>query len=190
LALAQRPLLAARLGEDVLQKDAAQEDHPSRGGYRRLGRLSFPRVDIMSGHHIGNEEMNERDNELFNDSYERCLTRSGFLERFYAIFVASSDEAAAKFAHTDLQKQIRMLKVSLYMLMNAAGTLPEGTAHLERIAELHSRKRLDIKPELYDLWLECLLKAASEFDPSFRDDIAAAWRNVLAHGIRVMKSRY
>jgi len=134
--------------------------------------------------------MHERDSELFNDSYERCMRQSGFLERFYEIFVASSDEVAAKFVRTDFQKQVRMLKVSLYMLMNAAGTLPEGTVHLERIAELHSRRQLDIQPEFYDLWLVCLLEAVREFDASFCEDVEAAWRHVLAHGIRVMKSRY
>jgi hemoglobin-like flavoprotein len=134
--------------------------------------------------------MSERDAELFNDSYERCMRRPGFLERFYEIFIASSEEVAAKFAHTDFRKQRKLLKVSLYMLMSASDPPPEVTAHLERIAELHSRRHLDIKPELYDLWLGCLLQAMSEFDPSFDKDIEAAWRNVLTPGIQVMKSRY
>jgi hemoglobin-like flavoprotein len=134
--------------------------------------------------------MGGRDAELFNDSYERCMRRPGFLERFYKIFTASSEEVAAKFAHTDFQKQKRLLKVSLYMLMLTSDPPPEVTAHLERIAELHSRKQLDIKPELYTLWLDCLLQAASEFDPSFDKDIETAWRNILASGIQIMKSRY
>lgn len=136
--------------------------------------------------------MSEREIELFNDSYERCMRRPGFLERFYEIFMASSEEVVAKFAHTNFKKQVRVLKVSLYMLMSAAGTSlpPEVTAHLERIAEVHSRRQMDIKPELYDLWLDCLLQAVREFDSLFHRDIEAAWRNVLAHGIEVMKSRY
>ncbi len=135
--------------------------------------------------------MSERDAELFNDSYERCLSRPGFLERFYEIFMASSEEIAAKFARTDFKKQRRALRVSLYLLMSAAGaSLPEVTVHLERIAEVHSRRQLDIKPELYDLWLDCLLQAVRERDPLLDKDTEAAWRNVLAYGIQVMKSRY
>ncbi len=77
------------------------------------------------------------------------------------------------------------------MLMNAASDpSPEVTAYLRRIAEIHSRVRLDIKPELYDLWLDCLVQAVSEFDPSYDKNVELAWRNVLAHGIQIMKSGY
>jgi len=38
---------------------------------------------------------------------------------------------------------------------------------LERLAKLHSRAELDIKPELYDLWFDRLVQAVKEFDPMF-----------------------
>jgi len=135
--------------------------------------------------------MGECEAELFNDSYERCLSQPGFLERFYEIFMASSEEVAAKFARTDFTRQRRLLKWSLYMLMCAAGTpLPEVTTHLERISEVHSRGHMDIKPEFYDLWLDSLLQAVREFDPMLNEDIEAAWRQVLDYGIQFMKSKY
>ena len=62
--------------------------------------------------------------------------------------------------------------------------------HLERLAQLHSRAELDIKPELYDLWLDRLLQAVREFDPLFDDDIDAAWRRLLQPGIDFLKARY
>jgi len=131
--------------------------------------------------------MNERDADLLHHSYKRCLKRSGFLERFYEIFVASSEEVAAKFAHTDFKKQIRVLKLSLYMLMTSVATpLPE----LARIAEVHSKRQLDIPPKLYDLWLDCLLQAVREFDPKWNEEVDAAWRRVLTTGIQFMKSKY
>jgi len=135
--------------------------------------------------------MGECEAELFNDSYERCLRQPGFLERFYEIFMASSEEVAAKFARTDFTRQRRLLKWSLYMLMCAASTpLPEVTTHLERISEVHSRGHMDIKPEFYDLWLDSLLQAVREFDPMLNEDIEAAWRQVLDYGIQFMKSKY
>lgn len=131
--------------------------------------------------------MNECDSDLLHHSYKRCLKRPGFLERFYEIFVGSSEEVAAKFAHTDFRKQVRVLKLSLYMLMSSSITpLPE----LTRIAEAHSKRQLDIPPELYDLWLDCLLQAVREFDPKWNQEIDAAWRQVLTTGIQFMKSRY
>jgi hemoglobin-like flavoprotein len=96
---------------------------------------------------------------------------------------------ARKFEHTDLRKQARMLKTSLYVMMLASGEI-ERIAHLERIAELHSRAGLDIQPELYDLWLDRLVQAVEEFDSQFDPEIEAAWRRVLQPGIEVMKSRY
>ena len=91
--------------------------------------------------------MHERDVELFNDSIEWCSCRSDFLNRFYTLFLASSDTVAKKFEHTDLRKQARVLKTSLYIMM-AASDESERTVHLERLAKLHSRAELDIKPEL------------------------------------------
>ena len=133
--------------------------------------------------------MNERDIELFNDSIERCSHSPDFLRRFYTLFVASSDTVANKFEHTDLKRQARMLKTSLYIMMLASGD-SERAVHLERLAKLHSRKALNIKPELYDVWLDRLVQAVEEFDPLIDLEIETAWRHVLQPGIDFMKSRY
>jgi hemoglobin-like flavoprotein len=133
--------------------------------------------------------MHERDIELFNDSIERCSSSPEFLRRFYTLFLASSDTVAKKFEHTDLKRQARLLKASLYILMLASGET-ERIVHLERLAKLHSRTELDIKPELYDLWLDRLVQAVEEFDPMFDPEIGTAWRRVLEPGIEFMKARY
>jgi hemoglobin-like flavoprotein len=133
--------------------------------------------------------MNERDAELFNDSLERCSSRPDFLARFYALFLASSETVAKKFEHTDLKKQARLLKTSLYIMMLASDG-SERLAHLERLARRHSRTELDIGPELYDLWLDCLIRTVGEFDPKFDQDIEKAWRQMLEPGIEFMKRRY
>ena len=133
--------------------------------------------------------MHERDVELFNDSIERCSRRSDFLRRFYTLFLASSDTVAKKFEHTDLRKQARLLKTSLYIMMFASNE-PERIVHLERLAKLHSRAELDIKPELYDLWLDRMVQAIKEFDPMFDPETEGAWRRALQPGIEFMKSRY
>lgn len=83
-----------------------------------------------------------------------------------------------------------MIKSSLYMLIYAAEGKPEGEVHLKQIAKLHSRHELDIKPALYDLWLECLIQAVKEFDPLFNAEIEKIWRSFMKQGIEFMKSRY
>jgi hemoglobin-like flavoprotein len=76
------------------------------------------------------------------------------------------------------------------MIMSAIEEKPEGDVHLERIAALHSRAGLDIRPELYDQWLECLIQAVRECDPVFGEETEQAWRRVMRVGIEFMKSRY
>ena len=135
-------------------------------------------------------ELTERDVEMFNDSLERCTGGRRLLDRFYELFVNSSKEVAAKFANTDFNVQKRAVKVSFYLIMSSIEQKPEGDVHLERIATRHSRKGLDIRPALYDQWLECLIQAVRECDPMFGEEIEQAWRRVMRVGIDFMKSKY
>ncbi len=127
---------------------------------------------------------------LYNDSLERCSEHHDFLERFYEVFAASSAEVAEKLGHTSIAQQAILLKASLYVMMMVNWVKPEANAHLERIALVHSRQGLDIRPELYDVWLDCLIATVKEFDPLADAAVERAWRQVLAPGIEFMKSRY
>jgi hemoglobin-like flavoprotein len=134
--------------------------------------------------------MTEAELALFNDSLTRCTSQPLFLERFYAVFVSSSEEVRHKFGQTDFPKQRRLLQASFYMVMLEADGKPEGSVHFERIADLHSQRHLDISPHLYDLWLACLLQAVREYDPQWTPEIESLWRRMMAHGIAFMKARY
>ena len=134
--------------------------------------------------------MTEAELALFNDSLTRCTSQPLFLERFYALFVSSSDEVRHKFRQTDFQKQRRLLQASFYMVMLQADGKPEGAVHFERIADLHSQRHLDIPPPLYDLWLDCLMQAVREYDPEWMPETESLWRRMMAHGIAFMKARY
>lgn len=134
--------------------------------------------------------INEADIELFNDSFTRCLSDARFLERFYELFLASSEEVRHKFRNTDMQKQRRLLTASLHIMMLFADGQPEGLVQLERIAALHSKRDRDIPPHLYDLWLDCLVQAVREFDRHFTPETERVWRRMMETGIAFMKSRY
>jgi hemoglobin-like flavoprotein len=125
------------------------------------------------------------------DSLTRCLTVAGFFDRFYELFLASSPEVAEKFKSTNFVEQKKMLESSLYLMLVAAGT-SKGVGHseLERVAQRHSRKDLNIQPELYTLWLDCLMQAVSEHDPQYTPELDQAWREALKDGIELMKARY
>lgn len=130
---------------------------------------------------------------LFDNSYERVIleVREGreFFEAFYNRFLASSPVVRHKFRHTDMEQQRNMLKKSFYNLLAfyASGS---ADSVLERIALSHSRKGLDIPPDLYDLWMDCLASTIKDYDPQYGEEVELAWRLVLSPGITYMKFRY
>ena len=85
-----------------------------------------------------------------------------------------------------------MLEDSLYVIAVAVqgeeGSFARGD--LPRIAARHSRNDLDIRPALYDLWLECLIDTVRGHDPQFSAELEAAWRDTLAFGIDYMRARH
>lgn len=126
----------------------------------------------------------------YNASLDRCTRQPGFLDRFYELFLASSEEVREKFRETNFDRQKEALRMSLYMMLTAHEWSVECDAHLEEIAERHSRRQLNIPPHLYDLWLQCLLRAVGECDPVYCEEVEAAWIRVLQPSIDLLKSRY
>ncbi len=127
---------------------------------------------------------------LAKESLRRCLEQPGFLERFYELFMDSSPVVYGKLKHMNMAHQKIMVKSSLHIMMAmASGGLQQQKA-LQELAELHSRRQKDVRPELYDLWLDAMIKAAGESDPQFNAQIEQAWRIALMPGIEFMKSRY
>lgn len=127
---------------------------------------------------------------LFNKSFERCLAKEGFFDGFYDRFIASSDDISAMFANTDMQNQKKMLQYSLYMIMAAPSGVAKAGSHIERIAKSHSRTGYGVKPELYDLWLSCLLETVKDYDDEYEPVVESAWKQTLEFGINIMKSQY
>jgi hemoglobin-like flavoprotein len=123
-------------------------------------------------------------------SYERCCARPRFLREFYRHFLASCPEAEPMFANTDFDRQTRLLKHALGLLL-IYPSQPAGDPNLlERVAERHSRRDLDVSPEFYDRFVDSLLDTAREHDPLWTVDVEAAWRSTVSKGIAYMQSRY
>jgi hemoglobin-like flavoprotein len=131
--------------------------------------------------------------DIFDASYQRVLqTRPGtpdFFEAFYRRFLMSSADVRVMFRNTDMAAQRSMLKKSFFSLVAfyASGAV-DGVLH--KIACLHSARQLNVRPHLYDLWLECLIDTVKTYDGEFSDDIELAWRLVLGSGITYMKFGY
>jgi len=123
----------------------------------------------------------------FNDSFERCINDPLFLDRFYEVFLSSSDEASAMFKGTDMGTQKAMLITSLVYMSNAHKDSP---GLLSSIAEKHNINNLNIKPYLYTLWLDSLIASAKFIDPHFDEKTEILWRETLQLGIDFMISQY
>jgi hemoglobin-like flavoprotein len=120
------------------------------------------------------------------ESLGRCVECETFLQRFYEIFMASSPRVAELFQKTDLERQKRMLRDSLYAMLVAAGTT-KGAAHdeVERLAKLH--RDVGVTADMYTLWLDALVEAAREHDTHFTDALENDWRTSLGSAIELMK---
>jgi hemoglobin-like flavoprotein len=134
--------------------------------------------------------MTDAEIELFNDSFQRCMEERSFLDVFYEHFLGSSKEVRQKFQHTDFRRQKKALRSSLLTTMMAICRREEDLSCLDEVAERHSSRDLDIRPELYELWLESMLHAVKTSDRRFDDRTEAVWRKALQGAMDYCVSKY
>ncbi|WXL25032.1 globin [Ectopseudomonas mendocina] len=121
-------------------------------------------------------------------SYGRCCASADFFDSFYRHFLASSPQIRDKFTATDMSAQKLLLRQGILNLVMYSRGMPD--TKLRALGESHSRFKLDIRPELYDLWIDALLAAISEHDKDYSIEIRQAWVEVLNKGINVIKAGY
>jgi hemoglobin-like flavoprotein len=126
-------------------------------------------------------------------SFDRCSTAPDFLPGFYRKFFATCPEAKPLFAKTDFERQTRLLRDAIGLLLiapffstdpNAAPTV------LSRMAERHSRRHLNIEPRFYPPFVESLIATVKEYDPEYSAAVEDAWRAAIAKGVAFMQARY
>ena len=128
--------------------------------------------------------------ELFLDSLNRCAADNGFISAFYKRFLNSSDEVRRKFRFTDFKKQEAMLLGSLRLIAGATAGDSEALHELRERATTHDRYHLNIKAELYDLWLAAIVDTAKEFDPQWSAEVEESWHTILGHVVQHMVRHY
>lgn len=128
--------------------------------------------------------------EQFLDSLDRCASNEQFFPMFYERFMASSDDVRHRFESTSFERQNKMLLKSLKLCADVTEGKSDALAELTARAETHAHNRLDIKPELYSLWLDSLLTTAAEFDSKWDRSIEDSWRVILGLVIHRMIEKY
>lgn len=129
--------------------------------------------------------------ELARASCDRCCASPDFIPTFYKIFFENCPGAEPRFAGTDFFRQHQLLRHALRLLLLYPNR-PEAEGHdlLRRVAERHSRRDLDIPPELYPPFVDSLMQAVALFDPQFTPAIEDSWRATIKGGVAYMTSRY
>ena len=127
--------------------------------------------------------------DISTESLDRCLASDSCISSFYKRFLGTSPVVRSHFANTDMDTQQKALAQMLRVLGSAVVGDPHGLAELAARAETHSRRRMNITPDLYELWYEALMVTASEHDPAWSPEIEAAWRHTLELAIQYMIAR-
>lgn len=133
--------------------------------------------------------MNENLN-LVIDSYHRCRDDDTFFDAFYDFFLDKSPEVVEKFAHTNFVVQKRMLRESLLVMLLFNLDTKESIDEVDRLGRRHSCSQLDIKPELYALWLDALCQTVAMYDPEYTPELEGLWRAAMQKGIDRIISLY
>ena len=126
-------------------------------------------------------------------SFDRCSASTDFIPAFYRHFFEACPDAKPFFAKTDFDRQVRLLRDAIGLLLIAPffSTNPDAAPTvLSRAAERHSRRQLGIEPRFYPPFVDSLLATVKEFDPEHSPDVAAAWRAAIEKGVAYMQSRY
>jgi len=132
--------------------------------------------------------MTSSDTQIADASYRRCADNPAFYRAFYEHLLACDPSIPEMFAHTDFERQHRLLKHGLGLLIIYAKR--PNPALIERLALRHSRGDVDVPPEMYRHFNAALEHALQAHDPQFSPAVAAAWRETLAPGMAYMQSRY
>ena len=123
-------------------------------------------------------------------SYHRCRASETFMDDFYAIFLSKSPDIAARFRQTDMEQQKMMLRQSLLLMLSCNIRPDETRDELERLAERHSRRGVNIPPAMYDAWLDALCEAVARNDPEYYPGLEDYWRQAMQAGIEMFQSKY
>jgi hemoglobin-like flavoprotein len=126
----------------------------------------------------------------FLNSLGRCEDTPGFIRSFYDRFIGSSELVRRKFHDTDMEAQAKVL---LHIIHEVASATEGSTSSLKELAyraETHSRRHMNITPDLYELWRTALIETAHEFDPKWDGEIEEAWILTLDTLIYHMLKKY
>lgn len=119
-------------------------------------------------------------------SFGRCCANEYFFEDFYIRFSRSSDKIQELFKNTNMSEQRKLVRHGLmWMILYARGA---ADSKLKQLGLSHNSRGFGITPDMYELWVNALMRTVRQHDESFTSQLEQSWRKALAPGIEVMLS--
>ena len=123
-------------------------------------------------------------------SYDRCCAAEHFFEDFYRNLFMRCPRAKALFAHTDFERQNKLLQHAFGLLLIFPNQSEREPTILGRVAERHSRRELGVDPSMSQPFIEALIDTVRDGDPQFTSAVESAWRRTVEKGVAYMQSKY
>ena len=123
-------------------------------------------------------------------SLERCEENGDFGQAFYDVFLGSSAAIAPYFTDTDFERQRRVLRESVHMMVTKDVADPYMRDALEKLGKAHDRHGRNVLPSLYELWLDSICEAVRALDPRCDEQLEREWRVRLRPGIQIIMAAY
>lgn len=128
--------------------------------------------------------------DVASASYQRCCETPDFFEAFYHNFLAAPPEARPRFANTDFERQNKLLRHALGLLLAFPNQPATEPTLLTRVTERHSRRDLDLAARLYPAFVDSFMATVKQYDAPFSPEIEDAWRHTVDKGVTYMISPY
>ncbi len=122
-------------------------------------------------------------------SLERVKER-GVATKFYETLIGKDPELASYFTHVDFSRQKEVLKEGIEIALRFAAGDVAARSRLEEIGRTHSAEEMDVRPELYDIWLDAWIATMRDLDPEWNSSLESQWRSELQRAIEVIKAEY
>ena len=122
--------------------------------------------------------------------FGESTSNPSFFDDFYREFTHQSPEIAAAFAKTDMKSQKEALRSGLSFLIMYASGNSFAVDKLDRLGKTHCRTGYNIKPTLYPIWINSLVRTVKKHVVGFDRTSEAAWRHVLQLGVNRIQSSY
>ncbi|MBN4082297.1 globin [Mariprofundus ferrooxydans] len=125
-----------------------------------------------------------------HQSYIRAGSQK-LVSEFYVRLMAASDEIRKKFEGIDMAEQVSLLSHAIVMsFLFIDKNQQVAKKCLDEVRTTHAQHNLNIAPELYDIWLECLLETVALCDPDANDELLSDWHDVMSVAINHIREGY